>query len=180
MRYLVSAIILALGLLSGSTGNASIAVSVTPQGTPACNPAVEVICPRGDWGQILVRATETPAQPGVNITCTAVSAGFCFVLGQNPQVKPQDSRGTAMFLFSSFGGCGNLSFQATSPTSPPSPVTPAIYIASPDTDASCGVALTDFIKFASSYMTPNPCCDYDCNGVVALPDFINFAAHYGH
>lgn len=180
MKLTTLAIVVLLGICYSSTGNATLSITVSPQGTPTCNPGTAVICPRGDLGSIQVKVTETPAQPGTTITCFAAVPGFCFVLGQNPQAKPQDSRGDAFFVFSSFGGCGNLAFQATSPTSPPSPVSPTVYVASPDADATCSVVLTDFINFASSYQTTNPCSDYDCDGIVALPDFITFASHYGH
>jgi hypothetical protein len=130
-------------------------------------------------GWYLVTVQEIPPFPGIFITCTAAGP-FSFRPGQNPQTQAQNANGIATFTFINMGGCGNITFTATSPMSPPAGPTPPIYNASPDANGDCTVTLTDLIFFAQSYLTTNACCDYNCDGVVNLIDFITFAGHYLH
>ena len=155
-----------------------LAIRYWPMGWPACNTGSSVTCPAGDMGWFLITVEEIPPSPGTPITCRAFGP-FAFGAGQNPQTVAQDSSGSASFTFINVGGCGNIMFQATSPTSPAIGTLP-VFNASPDIDGDGMVNLSDFILFAEAYMTTNACCDFDCDGVVSLTDFIVFAEHYGH
>jgi hypothetical protein len=81
------------------------------------------------------------------------------------------------FTYTLLGGCGNISFAVES-TYSGTAFTPPTFVVSPDIDGDCQVSLADFIHFAGSYQTADPCCDYDCSGTVGLVDFVTFANHY--
>jgi hypothetical protein len=49
-----------------------------------------------------------------------------------------------------------------------------------DQPADGSVTAVDFARFASHYLTANPCSDYHCNGLVDAADFAMFASHYQH
>ena len=191
MRVLlvVTAVVLSLTLagaaFAGIPSASTSTVERVPQGT-ACDPFdIAVVCPASDLGTIMVTVTVRNVYgdplPGISVTCTAtpVTGVFCFCPGENPQSGITDINGQCFFYFTDFGGCGDLQFDAVADGVPLNP-SPTIYVASVDTNGDCQVNLTDFIYFAASYQTVDPCCDYNCNGIVDLPDFITFAGHYTH
>ncbi len=150
-----------------------------------CDPDTAVICPASDIGQIEVIVTVRDAygtpQPGKNVTCSVVPVedvcGWC--VGETPQNGVTDVYGQAFFYFTDGGGCCTVRFGAVCEGVPFVP-SPTIKIISPDRNGDCQVNLNDFILFAISYLTQDPCFDFNCDGTVALPDFIIFASHYLH
>jgi hypothetical protein len=118
--------------------------------------------------------------PGSGVTCYPYyEEGFCFCPGEGSKSDITDANGQVFLTFTKFGGCGDLVFYAEvfglviGPSEP-------VFIASPDDDGTCSVTLSDFGRFSSSYMSSNPCFDFNCDGIVNLSDFSAFAAHYGH
>ena len=49
-----------------------------------------------------------------------------------------------------------------------------------DRNGDLQVDIMDFVGFAGAYLSADPSCDYDCDGMVGLTDFIEFANHYQH
>ena len=169
---------------AGIPSAATSTVVAVGQGT-ACDPDA-VICPASDMGSILVTVTVKNVYgdplPSKSVTCYAIPVApyvFCFCPGEDPQTGVTDGSGVVTFTYTDFGGCGDLQFGATCDGVVLNP-SPAIWVASPDSDGDCVVSLSDFIAFASSYLTPDPCFDFDCSGLVDLSDFITFAGHYLH
>jgi hypothetical protein len=109
-----------------------------------------------------------------------------FCLGEEAKTCTTDVTGTCVVYFHQFGGCDDkladcgLEFTATASGVVLGPSN-RIVTASPDTDATGKVDLSDFIYFAGVYQsTTDCCCDFDCTGKVDLSDFIAFANHYQH
>jgi hypothetical protein len=67
-----------------------------------------------------------------------------------------------------------------------SAVCKSIIIVSPDLNSNCGVDLSDFSIFKTSYDKNdgdsgyNPCCDFNDDGCCDLSDLAFFAQHYAH
>jgi hypothetical protein len=191
MRFLVVMGVLILTLTVASVSFAGVPSASTStveragQGTPACNPNTAVVCPKGDWGSVLVTVTVRNVYgdplPGKTVNCQAVpvTGTFCFCAGQTPQTGVTDINGQIQFTFIKFGGCGDLKFTADS-DGVFFNASPNIYIASPDNNGSCSVTGTDLTIFAGGYGGTSPCHDYDCSGTVTGTDLTFFAAHYGH
>jgi len=155
-------------------------------GVTNCVPNSAVVCPASDIDTIYVTVTVRNVYgdplPGKIVDCYAieVSGAFCWCPGESLQTSTSDVNGQAFFVFTDFGGCGQVQFGAVCEGVVFIPCSPAIFVASPDMDADCDVDLSDFAQFASLYGGTNPCGDFNCNGVVDLPDFALFSAHYGH
>jgi hypothetical protein len=152
---------------------------VTAVGTSGCPPSYPVVCPSADIDWWYVEVEELPPSPGIPITCWATGTGICI---PPAQAVPQDVLGISRFTFAIGGGCGNITFHASTPSSGgvvAAPHGPHFQV-SPDIDGSCLVDLADFGRFAQSYLTTNACCDYNCDGIVSLADFGVFASHYLH
>jgi hypothetical protein len=158
--------------------------TVVATGSGACSPGAAV-CPAGDLDNVtvtvVVRDCYGQVLPGLYVDVSPAGvppAVFCFC-DSVKTVGPTDATGTTTAAYADFGGCGDLQFYATIGAVVAGP-SPAITIASPDTDGDCRVTLIDFGYFALSYLTGDPCCDYDCDGTVNLVDFGTFALHYLH
>ena len=192
MRALLISVLAILSLALVTVASAGIPSASTStvvavgEGTPACNPNTAVVCPASDMGWVKITVTVRNIYgdplPGKIVNCYAivVSGGpFCFCPGEDPQSGTTDVNGEIDFYYHDFGGCGELQWGADCEgvVFAPSNI---IYIASPDNDGDCQVGLVDFGNFAGSYLTPDPCCDYDCSGLVDLVDFGTFAGHYLH
>lgn len=181
----VLSLVLAGSAFAGIPSAATSTVEREAQGVAGCDPNVGVVCPASDLGTVLVTVTVRNVYgdvlPGISVTCTAtpVIGTFCFCPGENPQTDITDINGQCFFYFTDFGGCGDIQFDAVADGIPLNP-SPTIYIASVDVNGDCVVSLPDFILFAGSYLTGDPCCDYNCSGFVDLSDFIIFASHYTH
>ena len=152
-------------------------------GTPACNPSTAVVCPAGDMGHILVTVTTRDCYgsplPDVGVTCYPYyEDGFCFCLGEDSKSGITDVNGEVFLTFAKFGGCGDLEFYAEAFGVVIGPSLP-VFIAGPDKDGTCVVNLSDFSSFASSFLTSDPCFDFNCDGIVDLSDFGGFASHEG-
>ena len=160
-------------------------------GTSSVNaaPPCGAYCPESDMGivtvTVVVRDCYGTILPGVEVLVEPiiVAGGHCFCPGEEAKTCTTDVTGTCTVTFHNFGGCDGvdcgLEFQATAEGVVLGPSN-RIITASPDTDASCVVDLTDFIYFAGVYQTTDCCCDFDCTGLVDLSDFIAFATHYQH
>jgi hypothetical protein len=189
MKILVATIAIVLSFAvyaSASVPSASTStVECQVMGASLCVPNSAVVCPASDMDYIHVTVTvrNVYGDPlaGKTVDCYAieVSGTFCWCPGESLQTDVTDVNGQAFFDFTDFGGCGYVQFGATSEGVVFNPCT-AIFIASPDINGDCTVSLSDFTLFASSYLTTDPCCDYDCSGQVSLSDFTQFAAHYLH
>ena len=192
MRTLLISVLAVLSLALVTVASAGIpsagtsTVVAVGELTPTCNPNTAVVCPASDMGRVKITVTVRNIYgdplPGKLVNCYAivVSGGpFCFCPGEDPQSGTTDGSGVIDFYYHDFGGCGELQWGADCDgvVFTPSNI---IYIASPDNDGSCVVGLVDFGNFAGSYLTGDPCCDYDCSGLVDLIDFGTFANHYLH
>lgn len=170
---------------SGVPCQGTSTVVATAQGTPGCDPNIAVVCPTGDKGLIRVVVTVldcygTPLV-GVSVRCDAlqVSGVLCFCTGENPQTGVTGPSGQVTFIFSRFGGCGSVKFQAVclGVTLGPSSV---IGVRSPDISGDCLVNALDLSRFGLIYGTGDPCGDYNCDGTVNALDLSTFGTHYGH
>jgi hypothetical protein len=191
MRLLsvVGVLILMLSLagvaLGGVPSASTSTVERAGQGTPSCNPNTAVICPKGDWGSVLVTVTVRNVYgdplPSKTVNCQAVpvTGTFCFCTGQTPQAGVTNASGVVQFTFIKFGGCGDLKFTADCEGVSFAP-SPNIYIASPDNNGSCSVNGIDLGVFAGAFGGTNPCHNYNCDSAVNGIDLGLFAAHYGH
>jgi len=192
MRTLLISVLAVLSLALASVASAGIPSASTStvvaigEGTPACNPNTAVVCPASDMGWVKITVTVRNIYgdplPGKLVNCYAIPVApdvFCFCPGEDPQSGTTDVNGEVVFYYTDFGGCGNIQWGADC-EGVVFNASNIIYIASPDNDADCTVSLIDFSNFASSYLTGDPCCDYDCSGVVDLIDFSTFASHYLH
>jgi hypothetical protein len=188
--FVVSAmVILSLavaGVATAGIPNASTStVEREGQGIPGCDPDIAVVCPASDMGMIQVTVTVRNIYgdplPGKIVDCWAIEVAgpFCWCPGESLQTDTSDINGQCFFYFHNFGGCGTIQFGAQSETVVFTP-SPTIEVRSPDINGDCIVNLTDFIAFASMYLTANPCGDYNCDGIVNLTVFIVFASHYLH
>lgn len=157
--------------------------TVVATGTGSCAPDA-VVCPGGDLQavDVLVTVRDCYGAPlaglYVDVSPVGISGTFCFC-DSVKTVGPTDVNGQTTATYTRFGGCGELSFQATIGTVVAGP-SPAITIGSPDGSGDCIVDLVDFGKFANQYFTANTCSDYNCDGIVDLVDFGIFANHYFH
>jgi hypothetical protein len=179
-----AAVVLAAGVaLAGvpCAGTSECNVSVTHTGTTSCSATEGAFCPAGDQDEVVVdvviRDCYGNTLAGRTVTVDPPS-GFYFCGGS--QVLVTDGLGEASATFSEFGGCGFAQFSATSEG-----VTiqgNLVYSSSFDNDspANGAVSASDFARFASHYLSANPCSDYDCSGQVSASDFAKFASHYLH
>jgi hypothetical protein len=158
-------------------------VAVTSTGE---HPPEAVVCPAGHSDHVIVIVTAIDCY-GVPVESLDVAVypdpeatGFCFCPGQDTLTVITGSDGVGTVEFGSFGGCGDLRWYAEARYVIMGP-SPYVYINSPDcSNNDCEVGLTDFIRFATSYLSSDPCCDYNRDGGVGLTDFIYFAGHYTH
>jgi hypothetical protein len=174
------------GVALGGVPSASTStVERAGQGSPTCNPNTAVVCPKGDWGSVLVTVTVRNVYgdplPTKTVNCQAVpvTGTFCFCTGQTPQSGVTDASGVVQFTFIKFGGCGNLKFTADCEGVSFAPSS-NIYIVSPDVNGSCSVTAVDFGLFAGAFNTTNPCYNYNCDSSVNGVDFGLFAGHFTH
>lgn len=163
--------------------------TVTAAGDGECAPHATV-CPGGDMDTVRVSITVrdcygTPL-PGLMVTVYPTAASTInlrFCIGEESKaVGPTDVTGYTQADFAGFGGCDYLSFEALVSGVILGP-SPAIHIASPDyvqdwQAPMCIVDLVDFSWFAKSFLTNDPCWDYNCDGQVNLLDFGRFAQHF--
>ncbi len=191
MRALLISVLAILSLALVTVASAGIPSASTStvvavgEGTPPCNPNVAVVCPASDMGWVKITVTVRNIYgdplPGKLVNCYAipVMGVFCFCPGEDPQSGITDVNGEIDFFYHDFGGCGDLQWGADCEGVVFNPSN-ILYIASPDANGDCQVGLVDFGIFAFSYLTGDPCCDYDCDGMVGLIDFGIFASHYLH
>jgi hypothetical protein len=167
------------GVPCAGTSECNVSVGHLAAGCPSTEGA---FCPFGDQDTVLVDVVIRDCYGNTladrEVTISPPGGDFCFC--EAPKVVTTNSLGEASTTFMAFGGCGFAQFSATS-----GGVTilgNLIYSANFDNTvpADCQVTLSDFTKFASSYLTADPCMDYDCNGSVTLSDFTKFATHYLH
>jgi hypothetical protein len=194
MKVLSVSVLMIVGLVFVGAASAGIPDASTStivavgQGVPPCNPGATVICPASDYGwveiTVTVRNIYGDVLPGKTVTCYAnvVSGGpFCWCPGEDPQVGVTDINGEVVFIYSDFGGCGELEWYADCESVIIGPSN-TIFIASFDIGNDCWVELVDFGQFALAYLVDpaDPCFDYNCDGQVELIDFGEFALHYLH
>jgi hypothetical protein len=160
--------------------------TVTASGNGPCAPAAAV-CPGGDSQtidvEVVVRDTYGNPLAGEEVTVypDPAATGFCFCSGYETATGTTDINGMVTVEFSKMGGCGDIAWYAEAQSVILGP-SPEIFVASPDNNGDCQVNLSDFIVFASSYLTTFECFDIDgsCDMYVSLPDFVTFASHYLH
>ena len=171
------------------TGGAYAGVPCAGTSSVNAAPPCGAYCPQGDMGTVTLTIGVLDCY-GTALDDVEVLVEFlagtnhCFCPGEEAKTCTTDVTGTCTATFRYFGGCAvqaecRASFMATAEGIVLGYVSD-IYTASPDTDASCKVDLTDFIYFAGVYQTTDCCCDFDCTGLVDLSDFIAFATHYQH
>ena len=157
-------------------------VSVLHLGTTSCSSTEGAFCPLGDQDTVLVEIVVRDCYGNTlaakDVTINPPAAGFFMCEGA--KLVTTDALGEASTTYREFGGCGFMQFSATSQG-----VTfqgNLIYSANFDNDVPANgcVTLSDFGRFAASYLSSNPCMDYDCSGQVTLSDFGKFASHYLH
>jgi hypothetical protein len=188
-RMLVGLTTAALMVLCGGMALAGVPCpslsTLEAAGDGSCAPDA-AICPAGDLDDItvtiVVRDCYGAPLPGYMVTVEpgGPAKGLCICPGEDMKtVGPTDATGTTYAHYSKFGGCGQIWFFGEVNSVVIGPSAP-IMLASPDIDGDCRVNLVDFAGFALSYLTGDPCCDYDCDGVATLIDFGTFAQHYLH
>jgi hypothetical protein len=158
--------------------------TIEASGDGDCAPGAAV-CPQCD-GDVITVFIELIDQYGmpvveqpVDIWADYDAPGFRYCALEQLKTTVTDLNGQATVTFGCFGGCGDLSFYAECLYVIIGPSDP-IHVASYDIYADQRVDISDFIDFATAYLTSDPCCDYDCDGIVGLSDFISFAGHYLH
>ena len=180
-----TAVVLAAGVAFAGVpcaGTSECNVSVGHVGLTSCSSTEGAFCPYGDQDTVhvavVIRDCYGNILAGREVTIAPPAAGFFMCEGS--KLVTTDALGEAATTFKEFGGCGFMQFSATSQG-----VTilgNLIYSANFDNDVppNGAVTLSDFARFAASYLTADPCMDYDCSGGVTLGDFAKFASHYLH
>jgi len=177
-----TAVVLAAGVAFAGVPCAGTSECNVSTNATLCTSTEGAFCPAGDGDMVtvdvVIRDCYGNTLSGRDVTITPPGGNFFFCGGS--QVVTTDALGEASATFDEFGGCGFAQFSLTSEG-----VTVQgnlIYSASFDNDepANGAVSATDFARFASHYLTTNPCSDYDCSGGVTASDFARFASHYLH
>lgn len=177
-----TAVVLAAGVALAGVPCAGTSECNVSSDSPLCTSTEGAFCPLGDGDMVtvdvVIRDCYGNTLAGRDVTIDPPGGNFFFCGGS--VLVTTDALGEASATFDEFGGCGFAQFSATSEG-----VTiqgNLIYSANFDNDepANGSVTATDFARFASHYLTTNPCSDYDCTGSVQAPDFARFASHYLH
>lgn len=190
-KLLIPAIgIVALAVLSGIAlagvpCSGTSTVIITENSVPCVNAAN--ICPLGDRDTLKVEVTVldcygTPLA-GKSVTLTPATAGFVFKAADSAKVLVTDSNGKASSGYKSFGGCGDLKFQAVCDGVALGP-SATCYIANFDntiTPPTAKVDALDLSQFGQNYGNNAwKQGDYNCDGFVNALDLSQFGQHYGH
>lgn len=182
--------IVALAVLSGIAFagvpcSGTSTVVITENSVPCTNAAN--ICPAGDRDtikvEVIVLDCYGTALAGKTVTITPATAGFVFKAADSAKVLVTDALGKVSAGYKTFGGCGDLKFQAISDGVTLGP-SATCYIANFDNATSAPTAVVnalDLSQFGQNYgSTTWKQGDYDCNGVVNALDLSPFGQHYGH
>ena len=177
-----TAVVLAAGVAFAGVPCAGTSECNVSANSATCTSTEGAFCPAGDEDvvtvDVVIRDCYGNTLAGRDVTIAPPGGNFFFCEGS--KVVTTDALGEASATYATFGGCGFAQFSATSEG-----VTiqgNLVYSANVDNDvpANGSVTLSDFARFAASYLTADPCMDYDCSGQVTLSDFARFASHYLH